>query len=86
MLLFVVLAEVLGAEIILGAFIAGAMLSLLSTREDMEATHQLEAVGFGFLHSHIFHNGGSKFQSGSADRINRCIVTAALPGVGRIPG
>ena len=49
MLLFVVLAEMLGAEIILGAFIAGAMLSLLSTREDMEAMHQLEAVGFGFF-------------------------------------
>ena len=49
MLLFVVLAETLGAEIILGAFIAGAMFSLISTSEDMEATHQLEAVGFGFF-------------------------------------
>ena len=49
MLLFVVLSEVLGAEIILGAFMAGAMLSLLSTREEMEATHQLEAIGFGFF-------------------------------------
>ncbi len=49
MLLFVVLSEALGAEIILGAFLAGAMISLLSTRQDVEAMHQMEAVGFGFF-------------------------------------
>ena len=70
MLLFVVLAEVLGAEIILGAFIAGAMLSLLSTREDLEAMHQLEAVGFRLLHPHILHHGGCEFQSGCPARFN----------------
>ena len=64
MLLFVVLAEVLGAEIILGAFIAGAMLSLLSTREDMEAAHQLEAVGFGFFIPIFFIMVGVDFNLG----------------------
>ena len=64
MLLFVVLAEVLGAEIILGAFIAGAMLSLLSTREDMEAMHQLEAVGFGFFIPIFFIMVGVDFNLG----------------------
>ena len=64
MLLFVVLAEMLGAEIILGAFIAGAMLSLLSTREDMEAMHQLEAVGFGFFIPIFFIMVGVDFNLG----------------------
>lgn len=49
MLLFVALSEALGVEVILGAFLAGAMLSLLSTHEDLDAMHQLEAVGFGFF-------------------------------------
>ncbi|MYH61375.1 MAG: cation:proton antiporter, partial [Caldilineaceae bacterium SB0675_bin_29] len=65
MLLFVVLAEVLGAEIILGAFIAGAMLSLLSTREDLEAMHQLEAVGFGFFNPIFLIMVGVNFNLGA---------------------
>ena len=64
MLLFVVLAETLGAEIILGAFIAGAMLSLITTREDMEAMHQLEAVGFGFFIPIFFIMVGATFNLG----------------------
>lgn len=64
MLLFVVLAEVLGAEIILGAFMAGAMLSLLSRREDLEAMHQLEAVGFGFFIPIFFIMVGVEFNLG----------------------
>ena len=49
MLVFVVLAEVLGAEIILGAFLAGAIVSLLKRSEDEELSHQLESIGFGFF-------------------------------------
>ncbi len=49
MLVFVALAEVLGMEIILGAFLAGAIISLLSTNEDSETMHQLESFGFGFF-------------------------------------
>jgi Kef-type K+ transport system membrane component KefB/Trk K+ transport system NAD-binding subunit len=49
MLVFVVLSEVLGTEIILGAFLAGAILSLLRSPNDTEVTHQVEAIGFGFL-------------------------------------
>lgn len=65
MLLFVVLAETLGAEIILGAFLAGAILSLISTREDMEAMHQLEAVGFGFFIPIFFISVGANFNLGA---------------------
>jgi CPA2 family monovalent cation:H+ antiporter-2 len=49
MLVFVVLSQALGAEIILGAFLAGAVLTLLRTPEDEPLTSQLEAIGFGFF-------------------------------------
>jgi Kef-type K+ transport system membrane component KefB/Trk K+ transport system NAD-binding subunit len=49
MLIFVALAEGLGTEIILGAFLAGAIISLLRSPEDIELVHQLDAVGFGFF-------------------------------------
>ena len=46
-LLFVALSETLGAENILGAFLAGVLVSLLSPRK--EFVHQLDSFGFGFL-------------------------------------
>ncbi len=49
MLSFVVLAEVIGAEVILGAFLGGAIISLLRTPEDDNLVHQLESIGFGFF-------------------------------------
>jgi len=49
MLIFVVLAEILGAEVILGAFLAGAVISLLGRPEDEDLSHQLESIGFGFF-------------------------------------
>ncbi len=49
MLIFVVLSEALGTEVILGAFLAGAIVALLRTPDDVELSHQLEAIGFGFF-------------------------------------
>jgi Kef-type K+ transport system membrane component KefB len=49
LLIFVVLAETLGIEIIVGAFLAGAIVALLRTPEDRELSNQLEAIGFGFF-------------------------------------
>ncbi|WP_274364718.1 cation:proton antiporter family protein [Paenibacillus thermotolerans] len=46
-LLFVVLSESLGVEHILGAFLAGVIVSILSPRR--EFVHQLESFGYGFL-------------------------------------
>jgi len=48
-LIFVALSEVLGTEIILGAFLAGAIISLIRTPLDDDLIHQLEAIGFGFF-------------------------------------
>jgi Trk K+ transport system NAD-binding subunit len=39
----------LGTEVILGAFLAGAIISLLKRPEDSELVHQLDAIGYGFF-------------------------------------
>ena len=49
MLAFVVLAEAVNAELILGAFLAGMIISLLRSESDIELIHSLEAFGFGFF-------------------------------------
>jgi len=49
LLIFVVLAEKLGIELIVGAFLAGIIVTLLRTPDDRELTGHLEALGFGFL-------------------------------------
>lgn len=46
---FVVLAGALGLELILGAFLAGMIISLLKTPEDTDLVNKLEAFGFGFF-------------------------------------
>jgi Kef-type K+ transport system membrane component KefB/Trk K+ transport system NAD-binding subunit len=49
MVAFIVLAEWLGTEIILGAFLAGAIISLLANREGSHLHMKMEAIGFGFF-------------------------------------
>lgn len=46
-LLFVALSETMGVENILGAFLAGVVVSLLSPGKDF--VHQLDSFGYGFL-------------------------------------
>ena len=46
---FVVLAEFVDAELILGAFLAGMIISLLKGPEDDHMVEKLEAFGFGFF-------------------------------------
>jgi Kef-type K+ transport system membrane component KefB len=50
MLLFIVMAQVLGAEMILGAFLAGALISLVISRKETKALQQkLNGAGYGFF-------------------------------------
>ncbi len=49
MVAFVALAEITGAEVILGAFLAGLLLTLLLSEEDEGLRHQLESMGYGFF-------------------------------------
>jgi Kef-type K+ transport system membrane component KefB len=60
-LLFVVLAETLGAEIVLGTFLAGVLVSLLATPRDRDVVHQVESVGFGFFIPIFFIMVGVRF-------------------------
>jgi Kef-type K+ transport system membrane component KefB/Trk K+ transport system NAD-binding subunit len=61
MLVFVVLSEALGTEVILGAFLAGAILSLLGTSDDAHVAHELETFGYGFLIPIFFISVGVNF-------------------------
>jgi Kef-type K+ transport system membrane component KefB/Trk K+ transport system NAD-binding subunit len=46
---FVVLAETVEVELILGAFLAGAIIALLKTREDEVLVEKLDALGYGLF-------------------------------------
>jgi Kef-type K+ transport system membrane component KefB len=61
---FAALAEQLGLEVILGAFIAGAIVSLADRDEVMthpEFRRKLEAIGFGFFIPVFFVTSGVRF-------------------------
>src|SRR3954465_15794389 len=61
---FAALAESLGLEVILGAFIAGAIVSLVDRGQEMthpEFRRKLEAVGFGFFIPAFFVTSGVRF-------------------------
>jgi len=61
---FAALAESLGLEVILGAFIAGAIVSLVDRDQVMthpEFRRKLEAVGFGFFIPAFFVTSGVRF-------------------------
>jgi CPA2 family monovalent cation:H+ antiporter-2 len=61
MLIFVVLSEMLGTEIILGGFLAGAIVSMLRQPEDQELADKLETIGFGFFIPIFFIKVGINF-------------------------
>jgi Kef-type K+ transport system membrane component KefB/Trk K+ transport system NAD-binding subunit len=46
---FVVMAQMIGAELILGAFLGGVVASLLSGQGEEKLRHKLDAIGFGFF-------------------------------------
>jgi Kef-type K+ transport system membrane component KefB/Trk K+ transport system NAD-binding subunit len=46
---FVVMAQMIGAELILGAFLGGVLASLLSGTGEGKLRHKLDAIGFGFF-------------------------------------
>ncbi|MGL4760895.1 MAG: cation:proton antiporter [Sarcina sp.] len=48
-LILVVIAEQLNTEIVLGAFLAGMIFSLLTGKAKEEISHQLNIIGYGFL-------------------------------------
>jgi len=61
MIAFVVLAELIGAELILGAFLGGVLASLLSEPNDEKIRSKLDAIGFGFFVPLFFVYVGVQF-------------------------
>jgi Kef-type K+ transport system membrane component KefB/Trk K+ transport system NAD-binding subunit len=61
MVAWVVLAEAFGVEVILGAFLAGAIASLLSRQDDQDSREKLDAIGYGFFIPIFFIMVGVQF-------------------------
>ncbi|NOY54343.1 MAG: hypothetical protein GXP58_12135 [Deltaproteobacteria bacterium] len=65
MLIFVVLAQSLGAEVILGSFLAGALVSKISRGEIPNLQLKLDAIGYGFFIPIFFIMVGVNFDLGA---------------------
>lgn len=61
MVAWVVLAEAFGVEVILGAFLAGAIAGLLTGPEDQLAREKMDAIGYGFFIPIFFIMVGVQF-------------------------
>ena len=61
MLAFVAMSAILGTEVILGAFLAGVLLSIFTGTHTSDLRHKLEALGFGFFIPIFFVMVGVRF-------------------------
>jgi Trk K+ transport system NAD-binding subunit len=61
MVAFIVLAQWLGSEVILGAFLAGVVISLLAQRDSSNLHLKMDAMGFGFFIPIFFIMVGVQF-------------------------
>jgi Kef-type K+ transport system membrane component KefB/Trk K+ transport system NAD-binding subunit len=78
LLAFVILAGLLGAEMILGAFLAGVVLSLLSGPRQRQLRESLDAIGFGFFIPVFFLMVGVKFDLPALLRSRRTWLLAPV--------
>lgn len=91
MLVFLVLAEAIGVEAVLGTFLAGMLVSLLAGGAREEMVHKLDVLGFGFLTPFFFITVGVQFDLPAllADPAALALVPVLLLvtiGVKLIPG
>lgn len=61
MVIWVVLAEAFGVEVILGAFLAGVIVSMSSPGHGSPLREKLDAIGYGFFIPIFFINVGANF-------------------------
>ena len=59
---FVVLSEALGVELILGAFLAGVIISIVVGKGETQLHHKLDAIGYGFFIPIFFITVGAQFE------------------------
>ncbi|MGW8249356.1 MAG: cation:proton antiporter domain-containing protein [Anaerolineales bacterium] len=60
-LIFIALAQFLGVEMILGAFLGGALISLLSDKGTSDLHHKLDVIGYAFFIPIFFIMVGANF-------------------------
>jgi Kef-type K+ transport system membrane component KefB/Trk K+ transport system NAD-binding subunit len=82
MLAFVVFAKTIGSELILGSFVAGVIVSLLSPEEGTSLRMKLDAIGYGFFIPIFFINVGANLDlgalSGSAEDLSLLPIFLAI--------
>ena len=82
MVAWVVLAEALGVELILGAFLAGAVAGLVSGPDDDNAKEKLDAIGYGFFIPIFFIMVGVEFNLSALFGSPQAILLVVLLLVG----
>ena len=78
MVAWVVLAEALGAEVILGAFMAGALISLLGGAGESQLRDKLDAIGYGFFIPIFFILVGANFRVESIFGSDQALLVVAV--------
>lgn len=74
MIIWVVLAEALGVEVILGAFLAGALISVSRPRPDTTLRDKLDVIGFGFFIPLFFIMVGANFDLAALTESPRALL------------
>jgi Trk K+ transport system NAD-binding subunit len=77
-LAFIALAENLGVEMILGAFLGGSLISLLSDRGTSDLHHRLDVIGYAFFIPIFFVMVGVRFDLASVLGSSRTLLLVPL--------
>ncbi len=78
MVILVVLAQELGVELILGAFLAGAITSLISGEDKTPLREKLDAIGYGFFVPIFFISVGANFDFKALFASNTAILLVPI--------
>jgi Kef-type K+ transport system membrane component KefB/Trk K+ transport system NAD-binding subunit len=78
MVIWAVLAEALGVEVILGAFLAGAILSVGGQGQESALREKLDAIGYGFFIPIFFIMAGARFDLQALLLSPRSLVLVAI--------
>lgn len=78
LVILVALAQALGVEIILGAFLAGAITSLLGGDDKTPLREKLDAIGYGFFVPIFFISVGANFDLGALLSSNSALLLVPI--------
>ena len=79
LVIFVALSQVVGTELVLGAFMAGLAVTVVSPRHGSSLRHKLDALGYGFFVPIFFIHAGATLDLGAVfDSVDSLILVPAL--------